>query len=633
MLMKSGKKKWIEHVVFVIGVLIVLFMHLYKLTKVPYGLNVDEAAAAYEALNIANYGVDRWLNRYPVYFTNYGDGQNALYIYATAVLVKLFGMSKIVIRATIAIAALAGGAAGYLYVCRETKKPMIANMFLLLYGILPVFTTMQRFGLESHLMLSMAMISIWCVAVAMEESNWKYYLLAGIVCGVTLYTYALAYIVVPIFAVLCCAYMLRLRELDIKKAVAFVVPLCVFAFPLILVQAVNYFDLPQMMLGPFTITKLNSYRLAEVSSANVWQKIGSMLKQCFIYGEHAYNSPREYGTMYYVSIPFILVGFGVALKDSVVGFKNKAKSYSFPMVAWTIGELVMGATLSNPNNTRMNGIFMPMLYFLVKGIVWCYEKIRSIKLQKSYLVVVGGVYTCLFVSFCKFYFTEYNEKTEPFDWLFYESYEEVGAFVEAHRGETFLERTTCYPWNYIYYCLEYEVNPYEINIPVNGVESFRQDDINEFPERVSLMNNYVVYKTDAASMEYLELLGYQKEELGEFVYFVNPYDAFEHNESENVTFVIDRFEAEADNVVLSGWCVENSENYAFDEMYMLVNGEKYMLEQKERSDVATHLGSENSLKSGYRVELPKSVLRDTEELEVYASKAGNRVQVTHWKKR
>ena len=89
--MVKNREKYMWWVLTGLAVCIVVFMHVYKICDIPFGLNVDEAGAAYDALNIARYGVDRWLNSYPVYFTNYGDGQNALYIYMTAILIKFSG--------------------------------------------------------------------------------------------------------------------------------------------------------------------------------------------------------------------------------------------------------------------------------------------------------------------------------------------------------------------------------------------------------------------------------------------------------------------------------------------------------------------------------------------------------------
>ena len=48
-------------------------MRLLFLNEVPFGLHVDEAGMAYDAFSFANWGVDRYLNSYPVYLINYGD--------------------------------------------------------------------------------------------------------------------------------------------------------------------------------------------------------------------------------------------------------------------------------------------------------------------------------------------------------------------------------------------------------------------------------------------------------------------------------------------------------------------------------------------------------------------------------
>ena len=50
-----------------------LFTRLFLLNEVLYGLHVDEAGMAYDAFSLANWGVDRYLNSYPVYLINYGD--------------------------------------------------------------------------------------------------------------------------------------------------------------------------------------------------------------------------------------------------------------------------------------------------------------------------------------------------------------------------------------------------------------------------------------------------------------------------------------------------------------------------------------------------------------------------------
>ena len=77
---KSFQKKSIHFInknfKIIVCILFVLtiFTSIFKLGEIPYGLHVDEAGMAYDAFCISNYGVDRYLNKYPVYLINYGGG-------------------------------------------------------------------------------------------------------------------------------------------------------------------------------------------------------------------------------------------------------------------------------------------------------------------------------------------------------------------------------------------------------------------------------------------------------------------------------------------------------------------------------------------------------------------------------
>lgn len=71
-----------------------VFLRFFMLGKAPVGINIDEAGCGYDAWCIANFGVDRFWYRLPVYFVNFGQGQNALYTYLYAGLLKLTGARR-----------------------------------------------------------------------------------------------------------------------------------------------------------------------------------------------------------------------------------------------------------------------------------------------------------------------------------------------------------------------------------------------------------------------------------------------------------------------------------------------------------------------------------------------------------
>ena len=405
-------------------------MHTYKLSEIPYGLNVDEASAAYDAFCIANFGVDRWLDSYPVYFTNYRDGQNALYIYLLVVLFKLFGISKNTIRAGIVVSSFVAVFLGYKYCKQSWNERKASWIYLGLYAILPVFTMTQRFGLESHLMLAAAVAVVYFVAKAFQTGKICDAIIAGCICGISLYTYALSYVVIPIFLLLIFIYGLRLRRIRVGNSVALLIPLLIFAIPLIMVQLVNILELSTLTIGPFSFPRFMNYRSNEVGVSSVLllgERFKTLLFNTFCYDDCSYNSSGTFGTMYYISIPFVFVGITKGIANCIKAFRNRQMHYDVFMMAWLVGMLIMGITLTEatvPNNTRMIGVFAVLLYFLVGGVVWIYDwlRMKDERVSRGYVVCTIVGYLVSFCFFATFYFNEYNEKGYPFKWLFYEPY-------------------------------------------------------------------------------------------------------------------------------------------------------------------------------------------------------------------
>ena len=85
-------------ILFWIILIIAIFTRLYRIDELPQGVHVDEAGIAYDAYCFANYGVDRYLNKMPVYMINFGLGQSALYTYIDSIFIKMLGLSMLSIR-------------------------------------------------------------------------------------------------------------------------------------------------------------------------------------------------------------------------------------------------------------------------------------------------------------------------------------------------------------------------------------------------------------------------------------------------------------------------------------------------------------------------------------------------------
>ena len=197
---------------FFIGIMILfLFTRLYDLGSIPEGINIDELGMSYNAYSIANYGTDRYHVANPVYPNNFGGGQSALYTYILVLLMKVFPYSLTLIRIPAVIFGFICLIASY-FLIKEVVTDYFTGMrcdnsyihaFSLsgpfLVTIIPYFFMSERWALDCNLFLSMVTVSLCILLRALSSQSKLLFFMAGISFGVSLYSYAISYLVIPIF--------------------------------------------------------------------------------------------------------------------------------------------------------------------------------------------------------------------------------------------------------------------------------------------------------------------------------------------------------------------------------------------------------------------------------------------------
>ena len=253
---------------FLIFIIFVLSRILF-LDKRPCGVHVDEIAQALDAKYISEYGMDRHLDRMPVYFKNYGGGMNALYTYILAVLLKFLPYSVFTMR----LPAVLCGCLCFIYTYRLSAEIFSRKAYGLLGAILmtimPYYFASERWSLESNLFLSIVTVAMYYFVCAVKKNRIKDYILAGIWLGVTLYTYAVSYAVLILFLLITFFYLICKKNLDITKWIIMGIPLFLIALPLILFQLVNMEIIPEFSALGSDFHKLGFYRASELSFANI----------------------------------------------------------------------------------------------------------------------------------------------------------------------------------------------------------------------------------------------------------------------------------------------------------------------------------------------------------------------------
>lgn len=387
---KYKSNKQIILMLFVLGI----GMRCLFLGSLPYGLNQDEAFAAYEAWSLLNFGVDSAGYSYPVYLTAWGSGMNALETYLMMPFVALFGTEVWVIRLPQAILACLSLFAIW-SMTRDTLGERCAVWVLGLLVICPWHIMLSRWALESNLTPAFLLFGMYFLLKAVKNS--RYMLLSALMYGLSLYCYATIWPIVPILILIELLCMLRCGCKADKYWLIAALILFALALPLLLFLAVNWGLIEELKLGVFSVPKLLYMRANEINTANMAENFRNILTLLISQTDNLYhNKAGNVGLLYYISLPFVILG--------IIKSRDEKGSLLESFMLTQLSLALILACLINVNVNRINIIFIPMLFFAARGI--CRLKARITK-------PIALLYAVCFAMFLNFYCTDYA-KTIPY---------------------------------------------------------------------------------------------------------------------------------------------------------------------------------------------------------------------------
>ena len=491
-----------------------IFFSIYEIDKLPIGLHVDEAGMAYDAMSLSNFSVDRYLNHLPVYLINFGGGQSAMYAYLASIFISIFGYSITVIRLPAILLKIAILICGF-FILRKNNNKLYQILLLLLISITPYFIMFARFGLDCNLLLGFTTIGITFLIEAFnQEDKTKQknkiilLILSSTFFGLALYNYALSYLILPLMLALICIYLLYIGKLKFKELIIFSIPVFILALPLMLMLLVNngYIDQIDSFI---TIPKLLEYRGSEISPTNINENF-YIIKSIFSFDKDpalTYNSSKEFGTIYYCLIPLFITGVIYSIKNILLSIKNKYFCIDTIMCFYGISVLICQLLIINPNINKANAIFLPILYFIVIGIV---NIVKNLKLLIIPILLILIINFSLFVNY---YFNDYNK--ENYNTTFFATaYLEALEYCKTINDSNIVVYKNIAAQEYIYINLLNNISPYNfnkeiINVPLENeaIKTYlvkkEKDILNDILDLSSTNNNiaYIVPTTSKVAQE------------------------------------------------------------------------------------------------------------------------------------
>lgn len=625
----------VRSVIWICIIAIFTFIHIYKINVIPYGLNVDEVGMGYDAWCLSHYGVDRYLNSFPIYMINYSGGQSALYAYLCAPFVYTMGINAVSLRIPIILFAFLT----FFCILKLTsliwKDELLTLLAAIVVTVSPVFCMLFRIGLDCNLMLGMSTL-VWLVfEYASQKRQIKYYILSGICCGLLLYSYALSHLLLPIVLFVYLLYLLYVRRITIKEIVVMAIPLGILGFPLILFHIINLFGLSEMKLGIFTIPKLYRYRGNEIDGKLIKDNFLLFFKYSLCNDYVRFNSTGRFYNMYLISIPFIILGFFRMCVCTVWSLKERIYDSRVLLLIWGIASFLIGILLDSggPTIYRINSVFGIYVFYLTEAMFGIknsqYSWLQGIR--GIFIYAFGAIYIVMGGLFFKYYFTQYTEDTYLID-LFNFKFDDVIDYIEQLPDGVSKRDTYIGDGNqtYAYYLCGEELSPYEYNELKDDqpytLWQWTQDYKNYhfyFPEEINPVGSYIVPETSKQYITQFRQYGFKEAHIGTHILFWN---AFLTEDIKNVEYLsswdhgIENQQVKIEDsteTILSGWSLNVSLGIAWDDIIVRVGNQYYIAEKFEREDVAQIMGNDLIRNCGVRVQLDSEQLKQNDIIIVY----------------
>ena len=505
---KHYKKIWL------VFVIILFITVIFKFGEIPTYIGVDEAGMVYDALNLAEYGTDRYMNSYPLYLTNFGSGQSSLCAYLVVLCIKLFVANMISYRLPTLLIYLMSVIVSYLLISKSKNKKT-ALLFTFLIITCPWNIANARMALDCNLYAGFFMLDLYLLNKAKRSYQ---YFIAGIAIGVTLYTYCLSWITIPFFLLVWAIYMFYIKKIKFRNLVILGIPIAIFALPLIYFLLLNYGIVEQTQIGIFTLPILRDFRAEQINIVN-WFKTGlGSLKTIFFADE----------TIYVLYVPLFIIGYIIEFKQALKEIKNKEYGISTVMVIAFTTLILSLLTTNIPTPNKANVLYIPLLYFVTSAILFISKNSRIILLIFILMIIA------LCVDYEYYYYTYRGTIGE--NWYEDSSLIEITEKIEQDERtkdmEKYVQVFKCSP--NIYNLLGAKISPEEY---MSTVETKDYDGVERIAKNADY--NYIYYANEIEEVdlekqdyvfivssiyeytrEYLEENGYKGYQYGDYYIFL-----------------------------------------------------------------------------------------------------------------
>ncbi len=382
----------------------------------PPGFFTDEASFGYNAYSILKSGRDEYGTWFPLLFRSFGEYKLPVFIYSEIPFIAALGLTETAVRLTSVAYGTLTILATFLLARALFRHPAAAFAAALALAIMPWHIHFSRTGLGDIITFPLFLtLSLYVFLLGVRRPN--LWLLAGVLFGLTFYTYRAAWVTLPpLLVVLGVIYVRDIRAAE-RQAFIMLCIILVALFPIGLHFATHQGDrsgdvsLFNQGLGfAGTVRELARHYVSYFSpSFLVDSADNSRITRHYLPG---------FGDLYYIQLPFLLAGLGgLLLRRSKENMTVLALLLLFPLS----GALTPDSPISS--RTILGSVVFALLTGY--GVLLVLEGLRRLRRPDRQVaiamlaVAVTAIAANNFASYLRHYHDDYPKLSAGFwGWQF-----------------------------------------------------------------------------------------------------------------------------------------------------------------------------------------------------------------------
>jgi len=387
-------------------------LRLIFLGSMPDGQHQDESFVAWNAFALLHEGMDSAGNIMPVYIADWGDGHSVLYVWLLMpfLLLNRGIPTPFLSRLPQALVSILTLWVVYCLIKRLFGRTQgLWSLFLL--AVCPWHIMMSRWGLDANLAPGFLMFGLYFFVRGID--NRKYLLLSALFYGLSLYSYAVIWPIVPIMLLIQIIYCLSHKKMRIDRwSISSTIVLFLLALPLILFVFVNSRIIPEIRLPFMSIPIMGSYRGSDIaiSLTEMYSNLRTAISLLWHQNSGTpYDILLPWGLFYDIGRIFMVIGFFCLMWRLLRLLCKKEFAPEFFLFVQLVGGgitcLLVTAILH-----QINSLYIPLVLLEAYGVWSVVEFVKTRKqiLSRWLSVALATIYLLCLTLFQIDYYGDYR---------------------------------------------------------------------------------------------------------------------------------------------------------------------------------------------------------------------------------